>query len=720
MNRYLKARVIWVLLFTIFSCKRDTGNYNTWQAYGGSKENIHYSSLTQVDTNNVHNLQVAWEYHTQDADTANHSQIQCNPIIIDSTLFGTSPQLKLFAVDAATGKQKWVFNPVDSIGNKGIFFILNNIRGVAYWTDGNDRRLFYTAGSYLYNIDAVNGKPDKSFGTDGKIDLRDGLDRDVTDLFITATSPGIIYKDLIIMGSRVDEGPVAAPGHLRAFDVRTGKRRWIFHTIPFPGEPGFETWNNREAYKHIGGANAWSGFSLDEEKGILFAATGSASFDFYGGKRTGNNLFANCVLALDAGTGKYIWHFQTVHHDVWDRDLPTPPVLVTIKKNSKNIEAVAQVTKTGFVFLFERETGKPIYSIEERPVPTETDLVGEKLSPTQPFPVLPKPFVRQVFTEQELNDLLPKASYQHLKTELKNYRSGNMFDPPSKQGTVFLPGLDGGAEWGGPAFDPATGLLFVNANEMAWLITIVDVKDKTMINETYLDAGKRLYQSKCMSCHAPNREGGGNNPSLININRRLNEKQLIQLITTGRRMMPAFNQLSIEEKKAIGTFVLDIGSQKKKKFIAPVEVSDTFTKVPYNISGYTKFLSKEGLPAMRPPWGTLNAIDLNTGNLVWKNTLGDDENFAGKGVQTGTENYGGAVVTAGGLLFIAATKDRKFRAFNKRTGKLLWQVDLPAAGFATPSVYEVKGKQYIVIACGGGKLKTRSGDVYMVFALPGK
>jgi quinoprotein glucose dehydrogenase len=318
-----------------------------------------------------------------------------------------------------------------------------------------------------------------------------------------------------------------------------------------------------------------------------------------------------------------------------------------------------------------------------------------------------------------LNNSLPDTSLQQLRSKLNSYKTGNMFNAPSKQGTIFLPGLDGGAEWGGPAFDPSSGLLYVNANEMAWLITIVDLKDKPITNETYLDAGKRLYQSKCMSCHGPNREGSGNYPSLVNINRKLKEEQLDQLISTGRRMMPAFNQLAAEEKKAIASFVLDITSLKAKKFIAPIVATDTFTKVPYNISGYNKFLSN-GLPAIRPPWGTLNAIDLNTGNLVWKDTLGDDEKFAGKGVHTGTENYGGAVVTAGGLLFIAATKDGKFRAFNKRTGKLLWQTDLPASGFATPSVYEVGGKQYIIIACGGGKLKTKSADVYIAFALPRK
>ena len=705
------------------SCKyKNDKAYETWENYGGNKENIHYSSLKQIDTSNVNQLQIAWTYHTGDADTAAHSQIQCNPIIVDGVMYGTSPKLKLFAIDAATGKQKWVFNPVDTIGgNKVMFFVLNNSRGVTYWSDGKrSKRIFYTAGSNLFSINADNGKPDTLFGDAGKIDLHNGLGPDAKDLFVTSTSPGIIYKDFIIMGTRVDEGPVAAPGHIRAFDVRTGKLKWIFHTIPHPGEKGYDTWDDKEAYKHIGGANAWSGFSIDEKRGMVFAGIGSASFDFYGGKRTGNNLFANCVLALDASTGKYIWHFQTIHHDVWDRDLPTAPILVTVKKEGKTIDAVAQVTKTGFVFLLDRSLGKPIYPVEERSVPAETDLTGEKLSATQPFPTHIKPFIRQVFNENELNDLLPDTSLKTIKQKLSEYKTGNMFNPPSKAGTVFLPGLDGGAEWGGPAYDPTTGLLYVNANEMAWLITIVDIKNKKANNESYFDAGKRLYQSNCMPCHGPNREGGGNYPALLNLNTRLSENQLLQLIVTGRRMMPAFKQLSVEQQKAIAAFVLDIQSQKIKKFVAPVVVSDTFTRVPYTINGYNKFVTKDGLPYLRPPWGTLNAINLNSGNLVWKNVLGDDAKFLAKGIQTGTENYGGPVVTAGGLLFIAATKDGKFRAYNKLTGKLLWQANLPAAGFATPSVYEVNGRQYIVIACGGGKLKTKSSDAYVAFALPDK
>ncbi|MEP7144153.1 MAG: PQQ-binding-like beta-propeller repeat protein, partial [Ferruginibacter sp.] len=480
------AILTYTLMLFISFCCNTRASYTGWPQYKGSDESIHYSSLTQVDTANVKQLQIAWEYHTGDADTVNHSQMQCNPIIVDGLLYGTTPQMKLFAIDAATGKQKWQFNPFDSLGsNKTMFFILNNSRGVTYWSDGaNDKRIFYTAGSNVYGINALDGTLIKSFGKDGKIDLHDGLDRDVKELFITATSPGIIYKDLIIMGSRVDEGAAAAPGHIRAYNVRTGKREWIFHTIPHPGEAGYETWDDTSAYKFIGGANAWSGFSLDKEKGMLFACTGSASYDWYGGRRTGNNLFADCLLALDAATGKLTWHFQDIHHDVWDRDMSSPPALVTVTKNGKKADALALTTKSGFIFLLERATGKPLYDIIEKPVPHQSDLVGEKLSPTQPFPSAPGPFMRQSFTEKDINPLLSDSSYDDVKKRLASFKNDNMFNPPSLQGTVVFPGLDGGAEWGGPSFDPETGKLYVNANEMAWVIQAVAI-ESTASSENY-------------------------------------------------------------------------------------------------------------------------------------------------------------------------------------------------------------------------------------------
>jgi quinoprotein glucose dehydrogenase len=522
------------------------------------------------------------------------------------------------------------------------------------------------------------------------------------------------------MGTRVDEGAAAAPGHIRAFNVRTGKREWIFHTIPQPGEDGYETWDDTAAYKFIGGANAWSGFSLDKEKGIVFAGTGSASFDFYGGRRTGNNLFANCILALDAATGKRIWHFQNIHHDVWDRDCSSPPAVVTITKEGNKVDAVVLTTKSGFIYVFERATGKPVYDIIEKPVPQQSDLTGEKLSPTQPFPVAPASFMRQSITEKDINPLLSDSSYAEVKRRFASYKSDNMFNPPSLQGTVVFPGLDGGAEWGGPSFDPATGLLYVNANEMPWVIQAVDIKTQPVVNENSEQAGVRLYQANCMSCHGPERKGSGNFPSIINVERKYTAASFDTLIQSGRRMMPAFKQLNATERNAIASFVLNIKAQKNKRFIDTSSKKDDPFNLPYTITGYNKFLSNEGYPAIAPPWGTLNAIDLNTGKYVWKKMLGNDVAFPNAKEPTGTENYGASVVTAGGLLFIAATKDGKFRAYNKRDGTLLWEVELPAPGFATPSVYELDGKQYIVIACGGGKMNTRSGDSYVAFALPGK
>jgi quinoprotein glucose dehydrogenase len=706
-------------ILLLFSNCNPNKKHTTWNQYKGSNENIHYSSLTQVDTSNVKNLKVAWEYHSGDADTVHHSQIQCNPIIVDGVLYGTSPQMKLFAVDAASGKEKWKFDPFDSLGqSKGMLFGLNNSRGVTYWSaEKGDGRIYYTAGSNLYCINAANGRVVTDFGDSGKIDLHSGLDRDVAHLFITATSPPIIYKDALIIGSRVDEGHAAAPGHIRAFDVRTGKRKWIFHTIPHPGEAGYETWEDKEAYKFIGGANAWSGFSLDEKRGIVFASTGSASYDWYGGRRKGDNLFANCLLALDAGTGKRIWHFQGLHHDVWDRDFPSPPALVTIKKDGTAIDAVALTAKTGFLYLFERESGKPLYDIVEKPVPLTSDLTGEKLSPTQPFPVAPAPFVRQLFTEKDINPLLSPQSYEEVRQRLRSYKSDHSYNPPSLQGTVVFPGLDGGAEWGGPAYDPATGILYINANEMAWVIQAVEI-DKNAAKENYDVAGKRLYRSNCMSCHGEGFKGTGNFPSLIGANKKYTAAGFDVLLKSGRRMMPAFKQLSDNDREAIASYVLDIKNLKTKPYDVGSGGKEDVTKLPYTISGYNKFLSKEGHPAIAPPWGTLNAIDLNTGALVWKKTLGHDTAFKNAKEMTGTENYGAPVITRGGLVFIAATKDGRFRAFNKRTGALLWEVTLPAPGFATPSIYEANGKQYVVIACGGGKLNTKSGDSYVAFALP--
>ncbi len=705
------------LLLLIAGCRPPTPR-TTWEVHGGGKDNIRYSTLDQIHTGNVGQLKILWTYHTGDADTM--TQIQTNPIEADGILYGVSPKLKLFALDAATGQEKWVFDPLEDSpqDSRGGFYFMNTCRGVTLYRGGNgEKRIFYGAGPYLFCIDGLSGKLITDFGLGGRIDLHEGLGREVSNLFVANTTPGVIYKDMIIVGMRVDESAAAAPGHIRAYDVKTGQIRWIFHTIPQKGEPGYETWDDPEAYLNVGGANSWSGLSLDEERGIVFVPTGSASFDFYGGKRLGDNLYANCLIALDANTGRRIWHFQTVHHDVWDRDLPTAPALVTIKKDGRRIEAVAQPTKSGLIFLFDRLTGQPVYPIEERPVPTDTELAGERLAPTQPWPTLPEPFSRQQVTEADLNDLVPDSSYQEIKRQFASYRKDHLFAPPSKQGTVIFPGFDGGAEWGGPAFDPETGVMYVNANEMPWILTMVENKDEGPKEENKLQAGTRLYKRHCRSCHGPALKGAGNVPSIVEAKTKYDGAGFATLVRSGVRMMPAFPQLADAELEAIASFVLDDKKLQPQKYTGPVESENPYWKMPYDMTGYNKFLTKEGYPGIKPPWGTLNAVDLNTGKLLWKTTLGDYPEFKAKGIHTGTENYGGPVVTAGGLVFIAATRDEKFRAFDKKTGELLLETDLPASGFATPAVYELNGKQYVVIACGGGKLNTRSGDAYVAFGV---
>ncbi|MEO6719291.1 MAG: PQQ-binding-like beta-propeller repeat protein [Ferruginibacter sp.] len=720
----VKSAVIIISALCFFAACTNTENqskFNGWTMAHGNSDGNKYSSLTQIDTGNVQTLQVAWEFHTKDADTAAHSQIQCNPIIVNGIMYATSPQLKVFAVDAATGQQKWMFSPYDTITeNKSGHFNLNNNRGVTYWSDGkDDQRIFYTAGPYMHCINARNGILVKSFGNNGKIDLHDGLEMEnVKDLFVTSTSPPSIYKNILITGTRVSEGMDAAPGDIRAYDAITGKIVWQFHTIPRPGQPGYETWEDPNAWKTTGGANSWMGMTIDQEKGIAYIPLGSASMDFYGGKRKGANLYASSMLALDAATGKYIWHFQYIHHDTWDWDPSSPPVLLTVNHDGSKIDAVAQTTKTGFVFLFNRANGKPLFPVIETPVDTATKLVGEKLWPTQPIPQKPAPFVRQSLTEKDINPYLPKAEYDSMIKIVGRIHTGKMFTPQSKEGTIIFPGFDGGGEWGGPAVDPEKGILYVNANQMAWILQMFDV-DATKREENFGQAGLRLYKQNCQSCHGPDRKGSGNYPSIVEVGKKYDPRSFVEFINAGRRMMPGFQHLSQQDKDAIASFVLNKQTEQQQKYKPKLSALDSFRMLPYEISGYNKFITKSGLPALSPPWGVLNAIDLNTGEYVWKTTLGEDSSFKAKGAkETGTENYGGPVVTKGGLLFIAATKDGMFRAFNKRTGKLLWQTKLPAAGFATPSTYEVNGKQYMVIACGGGKLGTRSGDSYVAFALP--
>ncbi len=680
------------------------GANRDWPVAGGAG-GLKYSSLTQINRDNVHRLQRAWQFDSH--DEYDGSEMQCNPIIVKGVLYATTPRVRVIALDAATGKLLWDF---DAHRGEQITRKERN-RGLAYWSDGRNGRIFAGIDEFIYALDARTGKPIPGFGHDGRIDLHDGLGPNAAGLTIQATSPGVVYKDLLIQGTLVAEDLPAAPGHIRAFDVRTGAMRWIFHTIPQPGEFGYNTWP-RDAWKYIGGANSWAGLTLDAQRGVVYVPTGSAAFDFYGANRIGDDLFANCLLALDATTGKRLWHFQAVHHDVWDRDFPTAPTLVQVKRDGRTIDAVAQITKNGFVWVFDRATGKSLFPYHEVDVPP-SDVDGEVLARKQVLPLAPAPFARQQLTEDLLTDRTPEAHADVLR-RFKTLRGGPQFTPPSFAGTIVFPGFDGGGEWGGAAWDPETGLLYVNSNEMAWVLRLVP-----RVVHTGAATGASLYRQNCSGCHRLDRKGSPPEfPSLVDIGTRRTPQQIESIVSTGAGRMPGFARLGAESIDAIvryittGESVTVGGPERSDKNALPV--------LKYGIDGYNKFLDPDGYPAVKPPWGTLNAIDVSTGHYAWKIPFGEIPELAAKGLRdTGSENYGGAVVTAGGLLFIGATThDRKFRAFDKSTGKLLWETTLPAGGNATPAVFEINGHEYVVIGAGGGKSGSPSGGSYVAFALP--
>ena len=703
----------------IFSCDSRKDANQSWETYQGDPGSNQYSSLSQINKNNVDRLDVAWVYQTGD-NLNKQSQIQCNPIIIDDILYATSPNIKLIALRAGTGELLWEFDPE-------LDFSPHVNRGVTYWESGNDKRILYTAGSLLFAIDAITGKPVVSFGTEGVTSLKAGLGSRAADLFVISTTPGVIYKNLYIIGTRVSENADAAPGYIRAFNARTGAVEWVFHTIPKPGEYGYDTWP-KDAYSKIGGANAWAGISLDVERGVVYAPTGSASFDFWGGNRKGSNLFANCIIAIDAENGQRLWHYQTVHHDLWDRDLPAPPNLITVTHNGIKIDAVAQVTKSGYVFLLDRDSGKPLFTIEERPV-KKSDLKDEEAWPTQPFPLKPPPFARQQFSKKEITNISPEAN-EYVKTIWSKTRAGEQFIPPSTEGTMYFPGFDGGAEWGGASYDSKTGILYVNSNEMPWIQHMVKLELDTSGQtepKTMKDIGEKIYKTNCAICHGQSRQGNtaGTYPPLLNLNKTLARETAMAIIEKGKGFMPSYNQFSKEKKNALLAYLYDDSIQNSEKNSGDKNWLDDLSKellefaIPYSHTGYNRFFDQEGYPAVKPPWGTLNAIDLNKGEILWQVPLGEFKELTERGIpRTGTENYGGPVATAGGLIFIAASQDEHIRAFDKDTGAELWKHKLPAGGYATPSVFSVDKRQYVVIACGGGKMGTAPGDYYVAFALP--
>lgn len=664
----------------------------------GTPGNSHYSALNQINRSNVAQLKEIWRF-----DTGESTGLETTPVVVDGVLYGLTPSKKVFALDAATGKQRWCFDSKVKAGAPS--------RGLTWWTNGTERRLLVGIGPYLYALDPATGLPIPSFGNAGRIDLREDLGRPPEQQSVSLNTPGVIYKNLIIVGSALPETIPSPPGDIRAYDVRTGALRWSFHTLPHPGEPGYKTWSS-DSWQTSGAANNWCGMAVDPERGIVYVPTGSAVPDFYGAGRVGDNLYANSLLALNAATGKLIWYFQGVHHDIWDRDFPAAPILLDVNRDGKVIPAIAQTTKQGILFVFDRTNGKPLFPIEERPA-LPSDIPGEVAAKTQPYPLAPDPFAPQTVTEATVTNRTP-AAHAWAVQRLKEIRNEGPYIPLSVgKDTLVTPSFEGGAEWGGPGLDPTTGVIYINANNHASLGTMMATNSPS--------PGRAIYLAQCSLCHGDHRQGVPPNfPSLHGVEKRLSTNQMTTLIHSGKNRMPPF---AIQGKDLANLLsYLETMTDAEPPKDDPAQPSAKQPPTQYVMTGYRHFNDPDGYPATATPWGTLNALDLSTGKYLWKLPFGEYPELAEKGMtNTGSENYGGPVITAGGLIFIAATNfDHKMHAYDKSTGKLLWEATLPFAGNATPAVYMANGKQYVVIGTGGSGINPRGplGGVYVAFALP--
>lgn len=660
--------------------------YRTWQRSHGDNGGTRFSALDQINRSNVTNLQAAWTYHSGDGS----NYIQCNPIIAGGVMFGPTAGKHIVALNAATGQELWRFKP-DGAGKPAF-------RGLIYWPGrtGAAARVIFPAGKYLYALNPQTGRPLGGFGVNGRTELPGNAQGD----FGAATAGPTIFENILVI-----------PGFEKdvwGFDVVTGKLLWTFHTVPQPGEFGYDTWDRPEPY----GANCWSGMAMDEARGIAYVTTGGPKPNFIGVGHRGDNLFANCVIALDARTGRRLWHFQEIRHDLWDLDVPAPPTLGTITRDGRRVDVVAVVTKIGNTLLLDRVTGKPIFPFRLRRAPT-SDLPGEVTAPYQPDLELPEPFSPQEFTAADLTTRTEEAA-DFARTQFQSATTG-WFRPGSDGRANLYFNIDGGAEWTGACLDPDTGRLYVSANHIGWLITIFRDDDPPDDPRAPKTRGQTLYETTCAQCHGMNRLGIGTAPALRGLRHRMDDATVTRQIRNGKFAMPAIpeSQLSATDLQALLDYLM-----LRDRPLPPAQPTE---RPVYSFSGYPRFLDPEGYPANKPPWGTLNCLDLNTGKLVWKVPLGEHPELTRQGVpKTGTENYGGAIVTAGGLVFCAGTRDKRIRAFDKDTGAELWSAALPWVGNAPPATYEVDGRQFLVIPATGSKLETQRGDAYVAFALPQK